>query len=1539
MSEAAFDYYNRDPKKMGRRRKMKLYEQLAYNDIVEVHFMQKDNQLKQTNGVISEKFQDPATKSLFFCVIEHNGEGRAITFELSEVWSIKIIHDWQDLVSSDDDSLQGNEISDKSGYNASTEAQVGSQSTPTAEYQQSRTLSPAQISPIKMRPIQIPHEAQPVEFQPQAEGPTRLNYGTDGTDEKTQFYTAQDSLSESYQFSHLGERTLDRTSPILATQDLFLRSQQSHSMPMAELYNEELRRPPLQISKKRLSQVPEKGIPENDVAELIDNALLSQVSHISTSQLETSIQSTDSEKDSVNDFTTIPVLPNGNLDIFQIRVQYGIEKKDNESFMEYRERKHINAYMASRNVIEDTPTIWKFINFLIPGLTASLYNNWSSKFAQHKLPFPDWFDVYGRYTLVTTGKKQENIHSMMNKVKTEVMQEASDYIQSTAEPMKNRLVQIFGTWSYGLGSEFFCSFQEYAASDVRLKQIEDAYTTSDSNDSEDESSDSHDSNKENVPPISFKPQVKEDGANYIPPSEWEVGTTLSDIVEWATPLTNQTKTYTESVALSDEQFHAIQLDRFTFPGKYDFLPGGKYAHIYIPAYLHVPGMILEDLFGKRFVSHGEKLIMWNRLKEARKQAAEMLEQHKDPWKSAPKGCLHPYPLLDTPWLRYLRQNDSQGGWSKNIDIVQHIYAHQWYRTHTESEDYTYRNDLYDIMIRPIERLFGVDMKLSRAMLIATNDCEKQSWLKRKIMTMMDIEYQPFLTTNYCLSNLSEIRNISGIMLSKAYLTNIPPLGLSPMMRFARDTFRYSEDATWRIVGPTAKDFYPDGKLHGFFVHPSTPLPSWIVKKFYKGIITDHDEDKLCTEIVLARAEWAREVQKQLILQCGPKSFKYPLKNRLPDWAYHAYEMPYVTLQKVKSILPVRASQIDDMDLTPHHKVIEQYMYNNPATSTNIPPELAKHLGVVPMDREAWTMFAHKLNISRGMPDPEETLNFTHKEKRYIIGVLKNIQESSTSLNTGPLTAKSERHLEEIEKAIYGLTKLLKKGSKADLSCPVIGLSDLQIKRNSSDKVEDVFSTDVLLSRHMRDVIILGLNILEETAPVNQKETQERSQIYEDHIKEMLKASAPCPTYAQMLVKPRNVEKKGRNEKPRPTPRMITKSASDKQIAKSRGNAIRALSPPITMPSGYVPKYYPRPGDPEYNPSIYNKKQCLSTSERDELLQIKASNKERVKKKLTFFRDQDPDRRPIGNQNSTSRSNQSHQSNTSSQNGNSPKRKRGEILEGTITENLVLNQSLPQVENESPPTYLQNYADRMRRVETRPFQSPPRPFRQRETEERPPTPPISPPPNPPPSNVYMWNGSRTFIPEWAKVPKSAWQVGRDPLLQVPIEQAPRLQMAHALRRVPMDGVNRHEDIIIRESYFEGEKTILMQATTKVRGITPSQTDFRSLHVPLKVIPCLLQMVETVEKEVLPPAEQDFNLDNSSLFITNEIIGRYNYIVEIKAITEMQGDERLVRIYREDRDGQDQGGIAFPWMFTTLFNAKISNVFKEINGNPNNSTTST
>jgi hypothetical protein len=383
-----------------------------------------------------------------------------------------------------------------------------------------------------------------------------------------------------------------------------------------------------------------------------------------------------------------------------------------------------------------------------------------------------------------------------------------------------------------------------------------------------------------------------------------------------------------------------------------------------------------------------------------------------------------------------------------------------------------------------------------------------------------------------------------------------------------------------------------------------------------------------------------------------------------------------------------------------------------------------------------------------------------------------------------------------------------------------------------------------------------------------------------------------------------------------------------------------LSPPIVLPARYVPKYYPKPGTLEYNPTILQRKKTLSPAERDDLLQIKLENKQRVKRRLTFFHDQDPDRPKQKGSLITPKIEPHEQSLkviSPPQLASTPKKKRGEVLERTLEEDKIVYSSLPQVENDSPPSYLQNYADRLKKVETKPFQSPPRPFRQRSRDEREVTPTLSPPPNPPASNVYMWNGARAFIPDWALQPKSAWQVGRDPLLQIPLEQAPRLQMAHGLRRVPMDGVNRVEDIIIRQSNDEGEKTILVQATTKERGLSPSQSDLRSLQIPLSAMPAVIHCLESVEVSVLPPAEKDHDLDDHNLFITNVVHGRYNYIFEIVVITEMQGDERLVRVYREDRDRNNHGGIAFPWMFTTLFNAKLRNVYKEICGNPNASAT--
>jgi hypothetical protein len=55
----------------------------------------------------------------------------------------------------------------------------------------------------------------------------------------------------------------------------------------------------------RLSQLQENTQPENDIADLIDNALSTQLSSHTRSQLETSTQSSESEKESSNGFISM----------------------------------------------------------------------------------------------------------------------------------------------------------------------------------------------------------------------------------------------------------------------------------------------------------------------------------------------------------------------------------------------------------------------------------------------------------------------------------------------------------------------------------------------------------------------------------------------------------------------------------------------------------------------------------------------------------------------------------------------------------------------------------------------------------------------------------------------------------------------------------------------------------------------------------------------------------------------------------------------------------------------------------------------------------------------------------------------------------------------------------------------------------------------------------------------------------------------------------------------------------------------------------
>ena len=61
--------------------------------------------------------------------------------------------------------------------------------------------------------------------------------------------------------------------------------------------------------------------------------------------------------------------------------------------------------------------------------------------------------------------------------------------------------------------------------------------------------------------------------------------------------------------LGGKSYSLTQADPDTYPFTQDFLPKGKYAHIFIPQYPYVPGLVLTEMFGTRKVSEADKYIV------------------------------------------------------------------------------------------------------------------------------------------------------------------------------------------------------------------------------------------------------------------------------------------------------------------------------------------------------------------------------------------------------------------------------------------------------------------------------------------------------------------------------------------------------------------------------------------------------------------------------------------------------------------------------------------------------------------------------------------------------------------------------------------------------------------------------------------------------------------------------------------------------------------------------------------------------------------
>ena len=82
----------------------------------------------------------------------------------------------------------------------------------------------------------------------------------------------------------------------------------------------------------------------------------------------------------------------------------------------------------------------------------------------------------------------------------------------------------------------------------------------------------------------------------------------SKMTQWTTPYYSNRKYFMEYTTLGGELHNTNQQNPNAFPVKEDFLLGGKYAHIYIPQYCHIPWLVSDLMFGRRYLNKAEKLI-------------------------------------------------------------------------------------------------------------------------------------------------------------------------------------------------------------------------------------------------------------------------------------------------------------------------------------------------------------------------------------------------------------------------------------------------------------------------------------------------------------------------------------------------------------------------------------------------------------------------------------------------------------------------------------------------------------------------------------------------------------------------------------------------------------------------------------------------------------------------------------------------------------------------------------------------------------------
>jgi hypothetical protein len=155
-----------------------------------------------------------------------------------------------------------------------------------------------------------------------------------------------------------------------------------------------------------------------------------------------------------------------------------------------------------------------------------------------------------------------------------------------------------------------------------------------------------------------------------------------------------------------------------------------------------------------------------------------------------------------------------------------------------------------------------------------------------------------------------------------------------------------------------------------------------------------------------------------------------------------------------------------------------------------------------------------------------------------------------------------------------------------------------------------------------------------------------------------------------------------------------------------------------------------------------------------------------------------------------------------------------------------------------------------------------------------------------------------------------------------------------RQIPPDGVNRILDLDVYIDHYRRDHNdlrdfgIAISTTSKERGNDSTQTEMTHMKIPFMNYLHVKTILQEAKKTMLPPAIDDDDKEETSLFSQSSKSSYFNYRVEISVLRAMHGSERILHIIQENDKDQIFYAFTIPWRFTSILLVRFDSARQEI-----------